>query len=171
MIKFSPKVVERTILQGIAYGESERRSLIWFPKIRSLREIFTACHKVEDLGKYKSTNVHTWKFPSGLKDRITSEAHLSSFVSIQARNRSRPCLDVQVQPEIIQWIPQHMMLSDQYVLNFQIVERCDGTALVTLHYNQISGSRWIALIPASELDGRRLRFGPKEMSETTSTFA
>jgi hypothetical protein len=42
-------------------------------------------------------------------------------------------------------------------IGFQLIERTDGTALVTAYYNQILGSRWLAIVDPNTLFDDRLR--------------
>lgn len=42
-------------------------------------------------------------------------------------------------------------------IGFKLIERTDGTALVTAYYNQIIGSRWLAIVDPNNLFNERLR--------------
>lgn len=118
-----------------------------FPHVRKLSELFVRVEPIEDLARFSSRAVHTWE----VKDhwgRPAGRALLSSFCSV---SHPRPSLNVTPKLEVIEKLGRNMLLVDGYVLNFEIVVRGDGTALVLCKYNRILGSRWLAIIPASEI--------------------
>lgn len=150
--------VEKRI-RGEILGAKSIGYNVLMPEVRSLKEIFASCSVVKDLARYKSRPVHTWTVDRISGYRIYAgegRATLSSFVSVRGKPHS---LDVTFRPEVVKLVGEKMMLCDDYVINFQAVIRSNGVALIEAHYNLISGSRWFAFVPASELDGRRTRFG------------
>lgn len=118
-----------------------------FPEVRKLSELFLRVERVEDLMRFSSRVVHTWQV-NDHNGRPAGEARLSSFCSV---SHPRPSLNVTPRPEVIEKLGRNMLLVDGYVLNFEIVVRADGTALVLCKYNCILGSRWLAIVPASEV--------------------
>ena len=55
--------------------------------------------------------------------------------------------------KVVNWIAMNMLSIDYDTIYFEIVERADGTALILAKYNRIIGSRYLGLIPSSELSG------------------
>lgn len=126
---------------------------ILFPEIKSFSEMFESATLIKSLDGYESTNVHTFQVDeilrSGRIRKGTGRAHISSFCVVTVPNPRH--LDVVPNEKIVEAIRAHMLLCDQYVINFHITVRDDGTALVTAKYNMILGSRWFALIDANTI--------------------
>ncbi len=129
---------------------------VHFDHFRHFSDLFESGTIVEDLSSYKSTDVHVWKVDELLKGgkvrKGTGQATLSSFCAVNGIGE-HACLDVRPRQAVIDMIGEKMMLCDQYVINFEVVVRDNGTALVTAHYNLISGSRWLALIHSDTVPG------------------
>lgn len=129
---------------------------IHFPHFRHFSDLFESATVVEDLSGHRSTDVHVWKVGELLKGgkvrKGTGRASLSSFCSVSGVGE-HACLDVRPRQAVTDMIGEKMMLGDQYVINLEIIVREGGTALVTAHYNLISGSRWLAIIHADTIPG------------------
>ena len=54
-------------------------------------------------------------------------------------------------------VVEAMLNVDGDTIGFELLERSDGTALVTAYYNQILGSRWLAVVDPHNLLDDRLR--------------
>ena len=53
-------------------------------------------------------------------------------------------------PKVLEMIARDMLVIDSDRMYFEAVERDDGTVLLTVHYGQIIGSRWLAVIPKAD---------------------
>jgi hypothetical protein len=146
--------VEADILRGVS-SDDEHHPIL-FKHYRTFSDLFETATVVEDLWYYKSTDVHTWPLdehlPGGRVRKGAGQATLNSFCSVRGAHNT-VFLDVRPRKAVVDMIGERMMLSDQYRINFGIVCREGGSALVTAHYNLISGSRWLALIHADTIPG------------------
>jgi hypothetical protein len=70
---------------------------------------------------------------------------ITSYCCIQSTPH-RGSMHVRPKPEVIEFIRRHMIQVDYDHIFFNIVIRDDGTALITVSYNQILGSYWLALV-------------------------
>jgi hypothetical protein len=138
---------EVEIQRGIASAAKDGRGIV-FTAYRTLSDLFETSVQIEDLSGYKSTVVHKWPLDTGW-------AELSSFCTISGADVLRSCLDVRPRKAVIDAIGERMIMSDGYSFHFEVVARGDGTALVLAKYNQIIGSRWLAIIHAETVPGFR----------------
>ncbi len=138
---------EVEILAGIRHAEEDGRRVA-FTAYRTLSCLFEEMSVVEDLSGYKSKVVHRWPLDTGY-------AELSSFCSVSGAKVDRTCLDVKPRKAVIYAIGESMIMSDGYTFHFEVVARGDGTALVLAKYDQIIGSRWLAIVHAETVPGHR----------------
>ena len=139
------------------------------PHVRKFSDIFDRSEVVtrEKLMKVisgqPSTFVREWNvdelLPSGRTRTGTGRAQLLTFCSVRNNTQNKSWnLDVFPKPEVVELVEKNMMLGDGYRINFEIIIRDGGVALVCAHYNMISGSRWFGYI-----DGETI---PKDPEKT-----
>lgn len=149
------RATEREALQGVEHAEALGHSVL-FPSYRAFSDLFESATVVTDFSSYKSSDVKTWKVDEFLRGGRVREgigrAKLSSYCAVRG-SKDHVGLDVRPSQAVIDMIGEKMMLGDQYVINFEIIVRKGGTALVTAHYNMISGSRWLAIVHADTIPG------------------
>jgi hypothetical protein len=139
--------VENSIQAALKHAENSGRRIV-FPKARKLSDIFEQFEPVKDLSKYKSSVVKSWIVNDGYAN---GQADLSSFCSVRGFSPKRSHLDVVPQRATFEAIEQYMIMSDGYVINFEIAINREKTALISAHNNKITGSVLFAIIPASEI--------------------
>lgn len=144
--------MEAKILEGQEVAKSFGQSIA-FPEARVWRDVIVSETVVTDLRNYKSKHVKEWACDEFLRNgRIrkgTGRAYLESFMT--GHHARRGSFDIVPTQQTIDYIAFKMMLSDQYRINLLYTVRDNGTALIYAQYNQISGSRWIAIIDASTI--------------------
>lgn len=145
----------------IAANVKDSSKQILMPKARKFDDLFVSATVVTDLSARAQTSIATSKVwhvdelinRSPFVRKGTGRAGLCTFCSVRGADGKHRYLDVTPKPEIFDLVEQHMMLGDGYYINFEIIAYDDGTALVTAHYNVITGSRWFAFIDASTIPG------------------
>lgn len=80
--------------------------------------------------------------------RNTAGNVITSYCCVQSTPH-RESMHVRPRSEVIEFIRQRMIQIDYDHIYFNVIMRSDGTALITASYNQILGSYWLALVPAS----------------------
>jgi hypothetical protein len=129
---------------------------VLMPYVRKFSDIFERSevitseqlsHRVSS--KTPSTFAREWHvdelLPRGKIRKGTGRAQLLTFCSVRSASKSWN-LDVFPKPEVIELVEKNMMLVDDYRINFEIIIRESGVALVCAHYNMISGSRWFGYV-------------------------
>lgn len=148
--------VEADIVQSLA--ACDQHHPILFKTYRTFSTLFESSTPVEDYSRDAPTVVHTWKvdelLPSGKVRRGAGRAELSSFCTV-SDGGNRYSLNVVPRKAVIDMIGENMMLGDQYRIAFEVIVRVGGSALVTAHYNLISGSRWLAIVHSDTVPGAR----------------
>lgn len=127
---------------------------VLFPNYTKFSDLFDDYKVIEDLGQYKSRSVHTIVVDEllnyGKVRPSMGRASINSFCSVRGRTQSAS-LDVVPNADVIAAVCKNMFLGDQYVINFNITIRSDKVALVSAHYNMITGSRWFAFITTDSI--------------------
>jgi hypothetical protein len=82
--------------------------------------------------------------------------HVSTYCAVSAP-KFRGSLCVRPTQRVMDCIAAEMLVIDDDRIYFEIIDRGNGTALVVAKYNKIIGSRWLALIPSSEIPRRTAR--------------
>lgn len=107
-----------------------------FPQARIFSDLFEYGNIVNHQYNYRPRIVAAWDVGPG-------RCYLTSFCSTSP---SKPSLDVQPRPFIIDVIYGSIMKSEDYRYHFEIVDREDKSSLVLVKYDRIIGSRWLAVI-------------------------
>ena len=142
---------EQAVRDGLEAAEEIGKRVLR-PDVRRLDELFSKVERIGDLHGYRSRPVHVWTVDDWRTGRRGGgRAELSSFCAVHGRPYS---LDVEPRPELVGLISREMMICDDYRISFKVVVRSGGTALVCAEYNQITGGRWLAIVPASEVPPR-----------------
>lgn len=103
-----------------------------FPDIRTFAELFPVLTDERQAHKWEKSEVSNW---------------------IQIKDRDGYRHAYAVLPQwLIDWVQANMLPVDYDSIYFTINARDDVTALVTAQYNQIIGSRWLALIDANSIN-------------------
>ena len=143
--------IEREILKGLEAAKGLGKPVA-FPITRVCSFFFPDATPVEDLAKYESKDVvifadATRLLPSGRTDN-KGDCYISGYVSVHGITGHHG-LNVKSFPEyLVNWVRANMMITDGTRISFQITVRDNGTALVTAHHLQLSGSRWLGIIHA-----------------------
>jgi hypothetical protein len=102
-----------------------------FPDIRTFAELFPIMTTERQAHPWDSAEVSNW---------------------IQVRSPDGYAHGYAVLPQwLIDWIQENMLAVPHDSIYFQVIVRDDVSALVTAQYNQIIGSRWLALIDANSV--------------------
>jgi len=123
--------------------------LLW-PEADSFRDLVYDVREIEDLSNYRSTAAHAFDVEdpySRAKRKKRGRAELSSFCSVSGGGERRH-FDLKPHGRLVELVKENMMLLPDYTINLEVHIYEDGLALVSAHYNQIIGSRWIALVDA-----------------------
>lgn len=143
--------MEKKILEGLEVAKSYGQPVA-FPEARVWRDVFESETIITSLQGYKSKHVKEWKCDELLRhggvSKGTGRAYLMSFTSGYSGNTWFDTVPTQ---KTIDYIGFKMLLCDQYRINILYTVRDNGTALIYAQYNQISGSRWLAIIDASTI--------------------
>ncbi len=143
--------IEREILKGKEAAKTLGKPIA-FPDVRVCSAFFPDATVIDDLGKYSSKDVvvfadATRLHPSGKTDN-KGECCISGYVAVHGVT-GHYGLDVKVFPEfLVEWVRANMMITDGIRISFQVNVRDNGTALVTVHHLQLSGSHWLGIIHA-----------------------
>jgi hypothetical protein len=142
-----------TIEQEIKSQIENAAHPVMVPGARELSDLFERVEVVTDLSRYTSGRAKTWRPDElgrgGSVRRGAGEAWLSTFCGVRGTPFS---LDVWPTAEVLELVERRMMICDGTVINFEITIRNGGRcALVAAHYNQISGSRWFAIVDADKV--------------------
>ncbi len=142
----------------IAAGEHMKQLL--FPNANKLSDLFESVVTVHDLSPKtwpaRVRCVAEWPAEllnsSAIGGKHPKPLKLMSSCSVSGREPYM-VLDVTPKPEVCEAIGKAMLKFEGYTLRFEMTVR-DGaeSVLVTVHYDQIIGSRWLAEIPLSELE-------------------
>lgn len=88
-------------------------------------------------------------FPSlPLGNRKRKGSKIGSYL---ATNAGHPSAHVRPSPDLVTFLRANMIDVDYDSIYFRAIHRGDGTTLVIAQYNQIIGSRWLALLQTSDL--------------------
>jgi len=121
---------------------------IYFPEIKSFDGLFDAWHWYET----KNGRVESSRFPPikiGQSDLRGNAATIDDYCA--ALNTSlENSLHVKPNEKLVEFIKKSMFLDSRDSIYFEIVER-DDELLVLAKNNVIIGSRWLTLLPKSEL--------------------
>jgi hypothetical protein len=136
------KDVESRIRDGIRSAVASGKPVM-FPKARSFVELFLDAHAIADLspGRYRPKAVHRFGDPG-------REGTVSSFCSVS----DGAALDVTPRSPVLLGIQAAMLPA--YRIDFKVVVRPDGTALVAACYGEILGDRWLAIVDPQSVPGR-----------------
>lgn len=107
---------------------------------KTFKELFPKCGKWADEGKRIGISMSTGE--------MGNQGHLITSYMIVSGPVHRS-LRVRPSKALVAWIRERMILVDRDLMYFGACVRDDGTALLTVSYSQILGSRWLALVPAS----------------------
>lgn len=151
------------ILEQIALSIKHSHQRVLMPEVTKFEDIFERSEIITSAqlsqlvsSKAPSKFSREWKvdelLPRGGTRKGTGRAQLMTFCSVRdvMRNKSWN-LDVFPKPEVIELVEKHMMLGDDYRINFEIIIRDGGVALVCAHYNCISGSRWFGYVDGNTI--------------------
>jgi hypothetical protein len=112
-----------------------------FPRTRKLWTLFDKVLLPSKSNEFKTAE--TSKLENGLV--------ISEYCSVRGRRGDFYSLRVTPGKKLLAYLSKTMLLIDNDQINFEIVIREGGKALVLAKYNQIIGSRWLALVPATEV--------------------
>jgi len=110
---------------------------IAFPETTKLSELFdsfTLRTATEHLQSVRTDGGHT----------VSKGGHISGRDGLK-------CFHAEPTDAVLDYISNSMLNLDRDSLYFEVVIRNDGRALVVVKHNNIIGSRWLALLDASEL--------------------
>lgn len=125
-------------IQGGLQSARELGKEVLFPLARRFDELFSSAVPASmEPGSRRARVVH----------RFGEAAQVLSHCSV-TEPENRRTLDVQPMPGVLIAIEKSMISSD-YRIDFEVVFRDNGTALVLARYDRILGSRWIAIVDAS----------------------
>lgn len=113
---------------------------VYFPEIKSFKELFN---------DYQFKHINT----KAQYQDLGGGCHCSTHLSIMNTHTQPHFLYVELKPEIFKPVIETMykIYNDNDHISLEAVVRDDGTALIIVSYNQIIGSRWIAVIDASTI--------------------
>lgn len=109
---------------------------IYFPAVKTFRELFTV-----------NPNAVAVRIPEADSDPYMV---IGTHFSVDG---SKGFYFFKVQPTemVVEFLKKSLVFIDYDEIYFQAIMRNDGEALITANYNRIIGSRWLALIPHSEI--------------------
>ncbi len=87
---------------------------------------------------------------SDQKGRRGYTCELSRYCSVSGK-RIHPALSVDPSPRAVDYFKANVLHVPSDSVYFQIIIRDDGTALITMHHNQIIGSHWLDIVALGEL--------------------
>lgn len=157
--------VEKAIAEGIHTAKLLMKNLI-FPEAREFSDIFKGYKVITDLATYKDRVFHQWKDNDGY-------CSLMAFCRVHGSTQGPDVhLDVDPKDRVVFEIGKRMALHSNFRINFEVVVRPGGSALVVAKYDQILGDRWIAIIDSSTIPTDTLAdelSRPESVKETMST--
>jgi hypothetical protein len=124
---------------------------------KNWRDIVASERVVDDLGKYKSTTLHTWTRERHGKRDDPGPMCMSSYASVSGVHR-RVSLDTTLTPQAIEAIGKNTIHIDDDTMNVEVIVWDDGRALVVATHGRIIGSVWLALIDAMTIPAFPQRF-------------
>lgn len=124
-----------------------------FPEVRDFRQLFTHVEPFVYSSGRDTSKVQEQERRLGVRIRGERDARdgcgymvLGPYMSIDGPGGRRRSLAVKPAQNLVDWITVTMIFIDCDRLYFDVVVRDRGNALVTVKYNRIIGSRWIASI-------------------------
>lgn len=114
------------------------RKEIYFPEAKRLSDLFSEVKPY--LGQSRVIKTLT----DGM-----DECRVRSYCTVTGAN-GRGSLDVTPTKKVLDFIEQNMFVIDPGV-HFEMVQRDNGETLVMVKYDSIIGSRWLAVIPSTEV--------------------
>ena len=120
-----------SICQPIRPELAELVRPVAFPEIRTFAELFPVLTDEKQSHPFCKSEVSNWIHISGVYGYDSTRAVLPQW--------------------LIDWIQNNMLAVDHDSIYFNVIVRDDQHALVTAQYNQIIGSRWLALIDANSV--------------------
>lgn len=127
---------------------------IHFPDITTFDELFP---KVGERNKQdRGKRLKTFHFESGsfLGNGKREMVHqvVSTGISFSGNDEPyRYTHIIEINPAILECIEERMIRVDYDSISFQVTTWDDGRAIVSAHYSQIIGSRYLAIIDASTI--------------------
>lgn len=128
------------------------RSLL-FPKATKIADVFGL------LGPYKTgardpTTIPAQKIaPVTLSSKDNVKINVGPYCYVRSKNEEHPhAIAVKLREDLLPTLAAHTVASDYDSLFYELVFRDDGTVLVISKNNLILASRYLALLPASEVE-------------------
>jgi len=133
---------DAAIRRSIHHFRSQGRNVL-FPEARRLADVMESAIPRQYLLRQATRVVHTWRLDSG------GVATLSSYCGVAKADN----LDVVPKPELVKRLGETLMLSNRYSIYSKIVAHDNGVAVLYAEYDQIIGSRIVAVVHSRSVPG------------------
>lgn len=146
------KTIAEACREQVSHAEAMGKPVV-FPDIRHFVEVLGPSRPYDVSSGMRAPALEHWPAPEAHKDdgitRLSSGCAVRYASDTEGDDKGEDhWLTVDPPNSVIEWVGENMLLMDRDTLNFSVVMRRGGTALILVSYNIILGSKWLAIVDA-----------------------